>query len=72
MHRGCVAGAGSIPSTLRPVAKGEAQWGRGMWLQLQGTGAAFVAAVAMLVSDNCNHVPSVTESLVYCPGLAEF
>lgn len=46
--------------------------GRGMWLQLQGTGTAFVAAVAMLVSDNCNHVPSVTESLVYCPGLAEF
>lgn len=60
--------AGRIPSTLRP--KREAQWGTGMWLHLQGTGAAFVA-VAMLLSDNCNRV-SVTQLLLHGLGLAEF
>lgn len=64
----CEAGAGRIPSTLRP--KREAQWGTGMWLHLQGTGAAFVA-VAMLLSDNCNRV-SVTQLLLHGLGLAEF
>lgn len=53
-----------------PRPKREAQWGTGMWLHLQGTGAAFVA-VAMLLSDNCNRV-SVTQLLLHGLGLAEF